>query len=119
MNAARGWLRRARIVVCLIAAVVLASSSFTASGAASDPGAQPTPREQHFGGPGRLKDEPVPSVSRGRGAADPAGTEVPGRRTATSRTWKTHDGRFHTRIYPTPVNYRGADGGWHAIDDSL
>jgi hypothetical protein len=119
MNAARGWLCNARIVVCVIAAVVLASSTLTASGAASDPAGQPTPREQHFGGPGRNAGKLAPSVGRKEGAADPAGTEVPGRRTATSRTWKTDDGRFHTRVYSTPVNYRGADGGWHAIDDSL
>jgi hypothetical protein len=104
MNAARGWLRHARIVVCLIA-LLLVGAAVSAAGAASDPTAQgaAAARADHFGGPGKFGGATQPAVS-GDGAADPSGTEVSGKRTATSRTWKTDDGRFHTRVYSTPVN---------------
>jgi RHS repeat-associated protein len=121
MNAARGWLRHARIVVCMIAVLVLGAVTVSASGASSGPDPQGTAggRADHFGGPGRFPDDQPPASLVRDAAADPAGTEVPSKRTATSRTWKTDDGRFHTRVYSTPVNYRDGNGDWRQIDDSL
>jgi RHS repeat-associated protein len=52
-----------------------------------------------------------PQVTRGR--------ELPGKRTATSRTFELSDGARETRIYQTPVNYRDAKGGWQPIGQGL
>jgi RHS repeat-associated protein len=86
------------------------------TGSASGDGASATGAQAHFGGPARRRPAPL-----GHAAADaaPPGSEVAARRTRTSRTWKTGDGRFHTRVYAAPVNYRDAQGNWSAIDDTL
>jgi RHS repeat-associated protein len=49
----------------------------------------------------------------------PAGQEIVGRRTATSRTYADDHGFLRTRVYPGPVNYRDAAGHWQPIDDTL
>jgi hypothetical protein len=46
-------------------------------------------------------------------------TELPGRSTATSRTYRLEDGSFETRLYETPVNYRDEEGDWQPIDQAL
>ena len=50
---------------------------------------------------------------------EPAPVELPGRRTATSRTFVLPDGSFRTDVYTTPVNYTDADGVWRPIDNTL
>ncbi len=47
------------------------------------------------------------------------GTLVPGLSTTTSDTYRTRRGPLVTRIYSAPVNYRDAQGSWHAIDNTL
>jgi RHS repeat-associated protein len=49
----------------------------------------------------------------------PAGELVPSLTTAVSDTWRVRDQPLVTRIYNTPVNYKGSDGAWHAIDNTL
>lgn len=40
-------------------------------------------------------------------------------RTARSTTFDLGDGRYRTRSYPDPVNYRDAAGAWQPIDNTL
>jgi RHS repeat-associated protein len=47
------------------------------------------------------------------------GTEIPGDRTAVSRTYALPDGSREARIYEAPVNYRASDGDWKPIDEGL
>ncbi|MET9652164.1 LamG-like jellyroll fold domain-containing protein [Streptomyces sp. NPDC006460] len=46
-------------------------------------------------------------------------TEVAGKRTERGRTFANEDGTFTTRFYNEPVNFRGDDGKWKAIDTRL
>ncbi len=56
----------------------------------------------------------------GAGAASaPSGVLVPSLSTAFSDTWSAPHRPLDTRIYNAPVNYRGSDGAWHAIDNAL
>lgn len=45
--------------------------------------------------------------------------ELPGRRTATTRTFELSDGQLETRIFEVPVNYRDEQGDWQPIDEDL
>jgi RHS repeat-associated protein len=45
--------------------------------------------------------------------------ELPKLRTATSRTFQLSDGKFETRLFEVPVNYRDDDGGWKPVDETL
>jgi len=45
--------------------------------------------------------------------------EIPGKRTATSRTYELPNGERAAEIFQTPVNYRDQDGKWKAIDTKL
>jgi RHS repeat-associated protein len=45
--------------------------------------------------------------------------ELPGRATATTRTFRLSNGERETRLYSTPVNYEGGDGEWHPIENQL
>jgi RHS repeat-associated protein len=64
---------------------------------------------------------PAPSGSVGtpEGPQATRQRELPGRRTATSRTFELSGGARETRIYQTPVNYRDAEGGWQPIGQGL
>ncbi len=50
---------------------------------------------------------------------DPAGVELPGKRTATSDTLRLPDGSLQTKLFGTPVNYEDAAGDWKPIDAGL
>jgi RHS repeat-associated protein len=117
MNAACGRFRLAWMVVVVVLAAVGSGVGMTSSAAGDAGGAGGASGvEAHFGGPPKRGGAPL-----GHAAPDeaPPGREVVGRRTRTSRTWETSDGRFYTRVYAAPVNYRDADGAWRAIDDTL
>jgi RHS repeat-associated protein len=45
--------------------------------------------------------------------------EIPGKRTATTRTFQLPSGEFETRIYEVPINYWDEKGDWQPIDQSL
>lgn len=47
------------------------------------------------------------------------GIEIPSKRTATSSTYRLPDGALETRIYESPVNYRGPKGEWKPIEEGL
>ena len=56
----------------------------------------------------------------GTGAVSPpSGVLVPGLSTAFSDTWSAPHRPLVTRIFKVPVNYKGSDGAWHAIDNTL
>ncbi len=48
-----------------------------------------------------------------------SGVELKSERTATSETFRLPDGSRETRIYESPIHYRGADGEWQPIGDRL
>lgn len=52
-------------------------------------------------------------------ASAPAGEAVPSLSTAFSTTWSAPHRPLVTRIFNVPVNYKGSDGSWHAIDSTL
>ena len=93
-----------RIAGLGIVCVLLLSASAVALGAqaASDPAIQPssgpdesaTPREVVPGTPVR---------------------ELPGQRTATSKTFELSNGARETRLYQTPINYHDEKDGWQPI----
>jgi RHS repeat-associated protein len=73
-----------------------------------------------------LGQEPGPlGVSQGGsgGSAEPqapAGGElVSSLSTAYSDTWQVPHEPLVSRIYASPVNFKGSDGAWHAIEDQL
>ncbi len=45
--------------------------------------------------------------------------EIPSFRTKYSDTYATAQGFYLAKVYASPVNYRGADGSWQPIDDTL
>jgi RHS repeat-associated protein len=49
----------------------------------------------------------------------PSAEELPDKRTATSDTYELHSGLLETRVYPTPVNYKDAEGEWQPIEEGL
>ncbi|MFE6856306.1 laminin G, partial [Streptomyces sp. NPDC057674] len=75
-------------------------------------------------GPKPPAKTPYTKVQAPRRAApkgfDPeASTELTGKRTERGRTFANEDGTFTTRFYNEPVNFRGDDGRWKAIDTRL
>jgi RHS repeat-associated protein len=52
-------------------------------------------------------------------AAPPSGELVPSLSTAFSDTWSAPHQPMVTRVYQEPVNYKGSDGAWHPIEDTL
>jgi RHS repeat-associated protein len=53
------------------------------------------------------------------GAEAPSGIELPGKRTATSDTYRLDSGELETRVYGTPVNYKDEEGDWQPIEEGL
>jgi hypothetical protein len=49
----------------------------------------------------------------------PSAEELPGKRTATSDTYRLHSGMLETRIYNTPVNYEDEEGDLQPIEEGL
>jgi RHS repeat-associated protein len=50
---------------------------------------------------------------------EPEGSELEGKRTATSQTFLLPDGSRETRVFESPINYRDADGQWQPIEEGL
>ena len=53
------------------------------------------------------------------GAQAPSGVELPGKRTATSDTYRLDSGELETQVYGAPVNYRDEEGEWQPIEEGL
>ncbi|MFL5816647.1 MAG: DNRLRE domain-containing protein [Conexibacter sp.] len=94
--------------ICALVTIIIALAGWTlyesgpAAGASVDP---PAPRENGF----ELQDAPPPVD----------GEELPGLRTATTRTWVKPGGMRVTRVYQQPVNFKDEQGSWKPIDDDL
>ncbi|MFB7469853.1 LamG-like jellyroll fold domain-containing protein [Kitasatospora sp. NPDC056184] len=83
-----------------------------AAAAATAAPALPVPQTQVVPNPG-IAAKPAEGF-------DPASSaEVVEKRAEQERTYRNTDGTFTTRYYPTPVNFRRADGTWAAIDSTL
>src|ERR1700677_4908116 len=52
-------------------------------------------------------------------AAVPSGEPVADLSTAFSNTWREPRVGLVSRVFATPVNYKGSDGRWHAIESAL
>ncbi len=50
---------------------------------------------------------------------EPAGPELENKRTATSQTFRLPDGKFGTKIFQSPVNFRDSAGDWQPIEEGL
>jgi RHS repeat-associated protein len=122
MKPTRGLLCCALFAALIALVAVVAVTTQPQADASSRAAAQriATVRGRHLpaSGPGRGAHVGRP-ISRRAGSRLPKGREVLGRRTATSRTWRTPDGRYATRIWTAPINYRDAHGKWRRIDDTL
>jgi RHS repeat-associated protein len=70
-----------------------------------------------FGSEGSSGDQQ--SAVDDSGATEAEAVELPGKRTATSDTFKLPDGSREARIYQAPVNYRDQDGDWQPIEEGL
>ena len=63
---------------------------------------------------------PVTITQGGSGpSTTPAGEVVESLSSQDSNTWRAKGRPLTTRIYSSPVNYRGSDGKWHGIDSTL
>jgi len=69
--------------------------------------------------PAARSDETTSESASLEVAASPSAEELPGKRTATSDTFRLHSGLRETRIYGTPVNYEEPDGKWLPIEEGL
>ncbi|GHF66160.1 hypothetical protein GCM10010218_54560 [Streptomyces mashuensis] len=65
--------------------------------------------------------EPVkaPAALVPQGFSDGKSKELPAQRKERQRTFLNEDGTYTTRFYNEPVNFRGRDGTWKAIDATL
>ncbi len=61
-------------------------------------------------GDGEVPAEEAPAEQR---------TELPGKRTATSNTFRLPGGELQTDLYETPVNFEDEEGDWKPIDEEL
>jgi RHS repeat-associated protein len=64
-------------------------------------------------------DEATNEGASGEAVLPPEATELPGKRTATSDTFRLDSGQLETRIYEAPVNYEDAEGNWQPIEEGL
>jgi len=120
LSARRGWLVLMACVAALAAALgtTAATTYALATGASSEsPGVREAlSHEVQPAGPGIVSQ----GGSGGAGnASAPAGETVPSLSTAFSTTWSAPHRPLVTRIFNVPVNYKGSDGAWHAIDNTL
>ena len=116
-RAGRVWIA---CVTALVAVLAVIPAVALAQGAGSSHESAPVREE--------LSNElqkPGPAVvaqggQGGAGAASaPSGTLVPSLSTADSDTWSAPNRPLVRRIFSAPVNYKGSDGSWHAIDNAL
>lgn len=104
-----GLRRGQQRVVC--SAVVVASVAFT--GAAVPPLASAAAGSPALASPTVSVDESVPPVS------EPTEVLLEERATESSNTWLRPDGLLRTEVFPAPVNYETADGGFAPINNEL
>lgn len=115
--------------LALFVAVLACAVTIPAVVLADDSGSADPPQDV-LGPPLRASHQPAGVRPHGRdegsfqldereGRSAPRGDELVGRRTATSRTFEAGNGRFVTRVYGSPVNFRDDQGDWRAIDNDL
>jgi RHS repeat-associated protein len=104
-------------VVAIMLLVSSAQAAGVSAGSFESPGVRAAVARQVQGtGPVEVSQ----GGSGGSGdASAPAGDLVPSLGSAYSDTWKTGLRGYVERVYASPVNYRGSDGSWHAVDDAL
>jgi RHS repeat-associated protein len=120
LSARRGWLVLMACVAALAAALgtTAATTYALATGASSEsPGVREAlSHEVQPAGPGIVSQGGAGGAGN---ASAPAGETVPSLSTAFSTTWSAPHHPLVTRIFNVPVNYKGSDGAWHAIDNTL
>lgn len=112
-----------RVVVCLAAlAVPAAASAVTRSvpGTALEaPAVREAIRHESMQEPGPLASTAGATGDSSEPATPPGGELEEGLSTPNSNTWTVGRENQVTRIFAAPVNYRGSDARWHAIDNTL
>ncbi|MCW2987405.1 MAG: sugar-binding protein, partial [Solirubrobacterales bacterium] len=103
-RAARAGLRRAPVVSVLVALAPLAALSFGIALASAS--GDPSP-------------EGSDTAALSTPPSEPPGSELEGKRTATSQTFRLPDGSRETRIYAAPINFKDAQGDWQPIKEGL
>ncbi len=111
----------ALVLACALAAYGLAEAAPTIEPAAAAPAPAPA-GECRAQAPADLalweRDLPTAKVPAGAAASDPSCVTEVGR-TANGVVWRNPNGSLTSRVYPTAVNFRAADGSWRAIDTRL
>ncbi|WP_434099529.1 LamG-like jellyroll fold domain-containing protein [Streptomyces sviceus] len=69
--------------------------------------------------PGAVQKVSPPSVITPQGFDTKRSKELKGKRAEQERTYLNPDGTYTTRFYNEPVNFRGEDGSWKPIDNTL
>jgi RHS repeat-associated protein len=95
-TAKRPWLARRALQGLQLIALAFLLALVAGSGIAS--------------GDGEVPSEEAPSEQR---------TELPGKRTATSNTFRLPSGELQTDLYEAPVNFEDEEGDWKPIDEEL
>ena len=95
-TAKRRWLARRALQGLQLTALTFALALVLGAGIAS--------------GDGEVPSEEAPSEQR---------TELPGKRTATSNTFRLPSGELQTDLYEAPVNFEDDEGDWKPIDEEL
>lgn len=85
-----------KLLAALLALLLLVGTGLAL--AADDPGAEPLPAAESASAPVE---------------------EIPGLRTATSRTYELSNGARETRVFESPINFRSDGGHWKPIDTEL
>jgi RHS repeat-associated protein len=115
-----GW--RLRVLLCVSSLAVLtgAGQASAATGSAASTVAMESPGVRAALATEAHNTSPLVETQGGTGASSsPAGELVPSLATAYSNTWRSRGHALVARIYPAPVNYKGSDGEWHAINNTL
>jgi hypothetical protein len=63
--------------------------------------------------------QPPTAVASGVDSVVAGAPELAAKRTETSRTFQAGNGQFQTIVSAAPLNYRGPDGSWRPINNSL
>jgi RHS repeat-associated protein len=117
-------MRRAWVLVSICATALLALAGQALAATSSTQSVHEAPAVSE-GIANSIMQSPGPMVvsKGGSGGTDepsaPAGELDQALSSAYSDTWKTVGGPLVSRIYTTPVNYRGSDDAWHPIGDRL
>ncbi|WP_395297010.1 LamG-like jellyroll fold domain-containing protein [Kitasatospora hibisci] len=95
------------------------SAPVPSSGVIPPPATLPATDAKTVDAPAKPQGKAAETPGHAKGFDPQKSKELPQQRTAQQRTFQNPDGTFTSRNYPTPVNFRHADGSWAAVDTTL